>query len=61
MLLSWQNAAVQASPTGEILELFKMFLTLFFSLFLTLFFQIGGTGAVQVAAWFVRGSIGLGT
>ena len=56
MLLSWQSAAVQASPAGDILDLSSA--SCFFTLAL---FQIGGTGVVQIAAWSVRGSIGLGT
>ena len=55
MLLSWQSAAVQASPTGNhylgYIEHKQFFDPLF---------QIGGAGAVQVAAWPVRGSTGLG-
>ena len=55
MLLSWQSEAVQASPTGNYhLGYIEHKLT-------PVLFQIGGAGAVQIAAWSVRGSIGLGT
>ena len=53
MLLSWQSAAVQASPTGNILDIASM------SCLSTLvLFQIGGAGAVQIAAWHLRTSGG---